>query len=191
MKAYYAALIKRQQEQDEAARKNQKEPAMNNITNAVEQPSERKVGAKSKREEDMDGVEWEEATPAGNIYFLYFTYSNFMCSIWRDLCIHIDKVTFFLHILASNSAEVFVLVHFAIIAIIIRVKQKLSLWMIIDVDHHGFCAFSLYYDLLLHLFPLLLEGRNFNPAILSINLSQMFFGMVQYIFLHFVFVSSV
>lgn len=80
MKAYYAALIKRQQEQEEAARKNQQEATINNITNAVEHLSERKVGAKSKREEDDDGVEWEEATPAGNICFVYFTYSNFICS---------------------------------------------------------------------------------------------------------------
>lgn len=44
-------------------------------------------------------------------------------------------------------------------------------------------------DLLLPLFPLLLEGWNLNPAILSINLSQMFLDIIQYIFLHFVFVS--
>lgn len=59
LKAYYAALLQRQREQEEAA-KNQQEPFKADI-------NERQVGMKSKRaEDDVDGddVEWEESATA-------------------------------------------------------------------------------------------------------------------------------
>lgn len=70
-KAYYAALYKRQQEQ-EAVRMEQLEAAkysattsnMNDVSDTV---SERQVGMKARREED-DNVEWEEAPPTGNTF---------------------------------------------------------------------------------------------------------------------------
>ncbi|KAK9091152.1 hypothetical protein Sjap_024329 [Stephania japonica] len=62
LKAYYAALLQRQQDQEEAAKRNQQE--LDNISS--EMP--RQVGMKSKREDDDrdDGVEWEEA-PTGSL----------------------------------------------------------------------------------------------------------------------------
>ncbi|XP_047330797.1 general transcription factor IIE subunit 1-like [Impatiens glandulifera] len=58
VKAYYAAMHKRQLEQEEASKKQQE------LSNAG--VSERQVGMKSKRAEDEvedDGVEWEEVAP--------------------------------------------------------------------------------------------------------------------------------
>ncbi|OVA05042.1 Transcription factor TFIIE [Macleaya cordata] len=65
VKAYYAALLKRQQEQEEAAKRNQEELA--NTDNDSNPFSDRRVGMKSKREEDErdDDVEWEEAPTTG------------------------------------------------------------------------------------------------------------------------------
>ncbi|XP_059640748.1 uncharacterized protein LOC132282925 [Cornus florida] len=67
IKAYYAALFHRQQE--EAASKSQEELSITNISNDVyDTSSGRQVGMKFKREEGEadDDVEWEEAPPAGN-----------------------------------------------------------------------------------------------------------------------------
>lgn len=59
IKAYYAALLKQQHEMEEAAKKQLPN------TLAADDPSsstsDRQVGMKSKREEDDDGTEWEEA----------------------------------------------------------------------------------------------------------------------------------
>ncbi|KAA8541162.1 hypothetical protein F0562_025092 [Nyssa sinensis] len=68
VKAYYAALLQRQREQEEAE-KGQQERSNTNISNGVNgTSSERQVGVKSKRDDDEgdDDVEWEEAPPAGN-----------------------------------------------------------------------------------------------------------------------------
>ncbi|EEF28250.1 transcription initiation factor iie, alpha subunit, putative [Ricinus communis] len=66
-KAYYAALFKRQQELEEAAKKQESShtPISNGVT---ELSSNRQVGMKSKREEDEgeDEIEWEESTTGGN-----------------------------------------------------------------------------------------------------------------------------
>ncbi|XP_065860682.1 uncharacterized protein [Euphorbia lathyris] len=66
-KAYYAALFKRQQELEEAAKKPELShaPISNDIS---ESSSNRQVGVKSKREEDdeEDDVEWDEAPTAGH-----------------------------------------------------------------------------------------------------------------------------
>ncbi|XP_065860658.1 uncharacterized protein [Euphorbia lathyris] len=66
-KAYYAALFKRQQELEEAAKKPELShaPISNDIS---ESSSNRQVGIKSKREEDdeEDDVEWDEAPTAGH-----------------------------------------------------------------------------------------------------------------------------
>ncbi|PNX67324.1 general transcription factor IIE subunit, partial [Trifolium pratense] len=65
IKAYYAALLKKQHELEEAAKNPQD-------ANAADDPSSstsiRKVGDKYKREEDDDddGTEWEEAPARGN-----------------------------------------------------------------------------------------------------------------------------
>lgn len=68
-KAYYAALLQRQQEQD-AATKREQESSNTSISNSINgASSERQVGMKSKRDDDDEGdegVEWEEAPPAGN-----------------------------------------------------------------------------------------------------------------------------
>ncbi|CAK9145982.1 unnamed protein product [Ilex paraguariensis] len=69
VKAYYAALLVKQRDQEEAAKREQ-ELSNRNISDSVyDTSSERQVGMKSKREdvdEGVDDVEWEEATPAGN-----------------------------------------------------------------------------------------------------------------------------
>ncbi|XP_052199067.1 transcription initiation factor IIE subunit alpha-like [Diospyros lotus] len=66
VKAYYAALLQRQREQDEAA-KRQQEFSNNDILNGVYGTSERQVGMKSKRDENEGDEDiWEEAAPAGN-----------------------------------------------------------------------------------------------------------------------------
>uniref|UniRef100_A0A2P2M1G2 Transcription initiation factor IIE subunit alpha N-terminal domain-containing protein n=1 Tax=Rhizophora mucronata TaxID=61149 RepID=A0A2P2M1G2_RHIMU len=65
VKAYYAALLKKQQELEEAAWE-QKELSQTPMSNGVsESSSSRQVGIKSKREED-DDFEWEEAPVGGN-----------------------------------------------------------------------------------------------------------------------------
>ncbi|CAD5187461.1 unnamed protein product [Musa acuminata subsp. malaccensis] len=61
LKAYYAALVKRQEEQ-EASKKVQQEAEL--PINVSEAPFERLVGMKSKREDDNDDVEWEEEAPS-------------------------------------------------------------------------------------------------------------------------------
>ncbi|PSS26840.1 General transcription factor IIE subunit 1 like [Actinidia chinensis var. chinensis] len=55
IKAYYAALLQRQREQDEVA-------------NGQQEPLDRQVGMKSKRDENEgdEEIEWEEDAPAGN-----------------------------------------------------------------------------------------------------------------------------
>ncbi|WJX30667.1 hypothetical protein P8452_19180 [Trifolium repens] len=62
IKAYYAALLKKQHELEEAAKTQD--------ANAADDPSSstsiREVGRKSKREEDDDGTKWEEAPVRGN-----------------------------------------------------------------------------------------------------------------------------
>ncbi|WJX36652.1 hypothetical protein P8452_24508 [Trifolium repens] len=62
IKAYYAALLKKQHELEEAAKTQD--------ANAADDPSGstsiREVGRKSKREEDDDGTKWEEAPVRGN-----------------------------------------------------------------------------------------------------------------------------
>uniref|UniRef100_A0A5B6Z2V9 Uncharacterized protein n=1 Tax=Davidia involucrata TaxID=16924 RepID=A0A5B6Z2V9_DAVIN len=66
VKAYYAALLQRQREQEETA-KWQQELSNTNISNGVYgTSSECQVGMKSKQDEGDDDVEWEEAPPAGN-----------------------------------------------------------------------------------------------------------------------------
>ncbi|PNX92895.1 general transcription factor IIE subunit, partial [Trifolium pratense] len=63
IKAYYAALLKKQHELEEAAKNPQD-------ANAADDPSSstsiRKVGDKYKHKEDDDGTEWEEAPARGN-----------------------------------------------------------------------------------------------------------------------------
>lgn len=67
VKAYYAALLQRQREQDEAANREQ-ELSNTGISNGVHAKSDRQVGNKSKRDENEgdEDVEWEEAAPTGN-----------------------------------------------------------------------------------------------------------------------------
>lgn len=69
MKAYYAALIKKQQELDEASRK-QQELSITNTFNDIEPSSSRHVGMKFKREEDEgdEDVDWEETNTLGEFY---------------------------------------------------------------------------------------------------------------------------
>ncbi|KAJ9174085.1 hypothetical protein P3X46_017153 [Hevea brasiliensis] len=67
VKAYYAALLKKQQELEEAAKKQEllHAPNSNGVSESL---SNRQVGMKSKREEDEgeDDVEWEEAPTGGS-----------------------------------------------------------------------------------------------------------------------------
>ncbi|XP_010262725.1 PREDICTED: transcription initiation factor IIE subunit alpha [Nelumbo nucifera] len=65
IQAYYAAFIKRQQEQEAEKKKQQELENASNAPNDIS--SDRKVGMKSKRQEDErdDDVEWEEAPTTG------------------------------------------------------------------------------------------------------------------------------
>ncbi|XP_022987307.1 general transcription factor IIE subunit 1-like [Cucurbita maxima] len=68
VKAYYAAILKKQQELEEAA-KGQKELSRTEITDNLSYTNaSRQVGMKAKREEDEeeDDIEWEEAPIEGN-----------------------------------------------------------------------------------------------------------------------------
>lgn len=68
IKAYYAALLKKQQELDEAAKKEHELSNTHSLNGVSDTTSNRQVGIKSKRDEDEgdDDVEWEEAPVAGN-----------------------------------------------------------------------------------------------------------------------------
>ncbi|KAE8077482.1 hypothetical protein FH972_016042 [Carpinus fangiana] len=68
VKAYYAALIKKQQELDEAAKKQHELSNTHGLNGISGMTSNRQVGMKSKRDEDDgdDDVEWEEAPVAGS-----------------------------------------------------------------------------------------------------------------------------
>ena len=84
VKAYYAALIKKQQELDEAAKKQHElsnTHALNGISGLT---SNRQVGMKSKRDEEDgdDDVEWEE-TPVAGKYQLFHPCLNFKVFIFR------------------------------------------------------------------------------------------------------------
>ncbi|XP_024629315.1 general transcription factor IIE subunit 1 [Medicago truncatula] len=63
IKAYYAALLKKQHELEEAAKIPQD---MNTADDPFSSTSNRQAGMKSKRGEDDDGTEWEEAPVRGN-----------------------------------------------------------------------------------------------------------------------------
>lgn len=67
IKAYYAALLKKQQELDEAAKKEHELSNTHSLNGVSDTTSNRQVGTKSKRDEDEgdDDVEWEEAPVAG------------------------------------------------------------------------------------------------------------------------------
>lgn len=67
VKAYYAAILQRQREQEEATKREQELVNSNTVSGDFAMSSERQVGMKSKREDDdEDDVEWEEAPSAGN-----------------------------------------------------------------------------------------------------------------------------
>ncbi|XP_058760895.1 uncharacterized protein LOC131634263 [Vicia villosa] len=63
IKAYYAALLKKQHEMEEAAKNPQDGNGADDPSSST---SNRQVGIKSKREQDDDGTEWEEAPVRGN-----------------------------------------------------------------------------------------------------------------------------
>ncbi|KAL3512293.1 hypothetical protein ACH5RR_025010 [Cinchona calisaya] len=67
VKAYYAAILQRQREQ-EAANKEQELPSSSISNGAYNTSPQRQLGMKSKRDDQDEGddVEWEEAAPAGN-----------------------------------------------------------------------------------------------------------------------------
>ncbi|KAK6259460.1 TFIIEalpha/SarR/Rpc3 HTH domain - like 1 [Theobroma cacao] len=67
LKAYYAALYKKQQELEEAAKK-QEELSDIPLSSSHSDPSKRQVGMKVKRDDDEgdDDIDWEEAPLAGN-----------------------------------------------------------------------------------------------------------------------------
>ncbi|XP_074575526.1 uncharacterized protein LOC141831974 [Curcuma longa] len=62
LKAYYAALVKRQEE-EETSKRIQQQTELS--TSVAEEPVHRRVGMKSKREDDED-IEWEDAAGTGN-----------------------------------------------------------------------------------------------------------------------------
>ncbi|KAL2526129.1 Transcription factor TFIIE [Abeliophyllum distichum] len=67
VKAYYAALLKRQHEQE--VHDDSKQQTSNATTsNGVTMPTERQIGMKSKRGDEYEGddVEWDEEPPAGS-----------------------------------------------------------------------------------------------------------------------------
>ncbi|KAI5660152.1 hypothetical protein M9H77_28945 [Catharanthus roseus] len=68
VKAYYAALLQRQREQEVSVKKEEELPNSNPLSGDYGTSNERQVGMKSKREDEDDGddVEWEEEATAGN-----------------------------------------------------------------------------------------------------------------------------
>lgn len=88
MKAYYAALLKKQQELEEAAKK-QEELSNPNISDDLsDMSSGRQVGMKSKRDEDEgdDDVDWEEAPVAGRIVFNFILTFNLLTHNKKLFC---------------------------------------------------------------------------------------------------------
>ncbi|GFP89521.1 general transcription factor iie subunit 1 [Phtheirospermum japonicum] len=69
IKAYYAALLMRQREQEESVKKEQESTGATNFSEVYNTPTERQVGMKSKRGDDDEyegnDVNWEEAPPTG------------------------------------------------------------------------------------------------------------------------------
>lgn len=68
VKAYYAALLERQREQ-EAHDDSQQQMSNASTSNGVAMPTERQVGMKSKLADEYEGddVEWDEEPPAGTV----------------------------------------------------------------------------------------------------------------------------
>ncbi|XP_068662518.1 transcription initiation factor IIE subunit alpha-like isoform X2 [Aristolochia californica] len=67
LKAYYVAYMKRRQEQEEAAKEKHLEEEAAKYNGVSETTTDRRVGEKSKWEQEGDGdIEWEEAPTAGN-----------------------------------------------------------------------------------------------------------------------------
>lgn len=66
VKAYYAALLVRQREQEESVKKEHESTNATMSSEVDNMPGERQVGMKSKRDDDyeVDGVEWEGTPPA-------------------------------------------------------------------------------------------------------------------------------
>ncbi|KAK6142489.1 hypothetical protein DH2020_022837 [Rehmannia glutinosa] len=66
IKAYYAAVLVRQREQEETVKKEEESPNTGIPNEVYNTPSERQVGMKSKRDADDEGddEEWEEGPPA-------------------------------------------------------------------------------------------------------------------------------
>ncbi|XP_057796595.1 uncharacterized protein LOC131012625 [Salvia miltiorrhiza] len=67
-RAYYAALLKLHHEKEEKIKKEAESPNDVIITEVFNAPSERQVGMKSKREDELEGddIEWEEGPSTGN-----------------------------------------------------------------------------------------------------------------------------
>lgn len=72
VKAYYAALLQRQREQEVSVKKEEELPNSNPLSGDYGTSNERQVGMKSKREDEDDGddVEWEEEATAGEYHYL-------------------------------------------------------------------------------------------------------------------------
>ncbi|OEL29893.1 hypothetical protein BAE44_0009089 [Dichanthelium oligosanthes] len=66
IKAYYEALRKKQEEEEEKRRMQQE-----GDTFVSDSQSERQVGKKYKREDEDEGIEWEEQQPTGNTTEMY------------------------------------------------------------------------------------------------------------------------
>lgn len=92
VKAYYAAILKKQQELEEAA-KGQQELSSTEVTeNVANTNSSRQVGMKAKREEDEDDdIEWEEAPIGGEtrlfLSFMVFISAYYSAMLYKHLIV--------------------------------------------------------------------------------------------------------
>lgn len=88
VKAYYAAILKKQQELEEAAKGQQELSSAEVTENVSNTNSSRQVGMKSKREEDVedDDIEWEEA-PIGGETLLFFSMFDYLYFYGVSICL--------------------------------------------------------------------------------------------------------
>ena len=99
-KAYYAALLERQREQDQDVKRQQ--DLSNTDISDHHTSSDRQVGMKSKREDEIEDEDvWEEATPSGKCSFILFALINVGMN-WALLVISSASILVYIYQIVSE-----------------------------------------------------------------------------------------